>query len=97
MTSKPPPSFDNSTDAAINPIKLDADLYRDDLSTLDLTDAQKDELLETLWNIMITMVDIGWGVDSVQVLMPSLFNELAPDSQNLLDSDKTKEKGMTDE
>ncbi len=28
----------------------------------DLTDAQKQEMIETLWSIVLTFVDLGWDV-----------------------------------
>jgi hypothetical protein len=35
---------------------------------------------------MSTLVDIGWGVDTVQILLPDMFAEVAPDSEKLLES-----------
>jgi len=63
----------------------------------DLTYEQQTELLQTLWNIMSTFVDIGWGVDTVQMCLPELFDAdnqdgLAMDSKDLLDSDSTRNK-----
>jgi len=60
-------------DHAIPSLCLNADHYRDDLRELSLSKEQEDELLQTLWNIMGIFVDIGWGVDSVQVILPELF------------------------
>ena len=73
------------------PLKFAAEEYRHHLSDLDLSEDQKDELLKTLWHIMSTFVDIGWGVDTVQMFLPELFEEssqssLADDSQDALDS-----------
>ncbi|MCB1950003.1 hypothetical protein [Nitrosomonas sp.] len=48
-------------------------------------------MLESLWTIMSTLVDIGWGVDTVQILLPDLFAEVAPDSEKLLESRNTSE------
>ena len=58
----PPPAF--------NP-----DDYRDELNDIDLTDEQAQELLSTLWNIMSTMVDIGWGLDATQLVLGQIFSE----------------------
>lgn len=54
--------------------EFDAENYRHHLEEFDLTQDQQNELLETLWHIMSTMVDIGWGVDNVQRMIPELFN-----------------------
>ncbi len=56
---------------------LNPDDYRQDLSSFDLTKEQEDAFLEALWQIMKTMVEIGWGVDTVQLLLPELFEESA--------------------
>lgn len=46
--------------------------YYADLGDVDFTDEQKDELLRTLFSIMSAFVDLGFGVDSVQYLLPAL-------------------------
>jgi len=73
------------------PLKLEPDDYRHHLDEFDLTQEQQNELLESLWTIMSTLVDIGWGVDTVQILLPELFTEVAPDSEKLLESGNTSE------
>ena len=49
------------------PLALNPDEYREDLDEFDLTREQQDELLGILWNIMRTFVEIGFGLDSVQM------------------------------
>ena len=73
------------------PLKLEPDDYRHHFNEFDLTEDQKNELLQTLWSIMSTLVDIGWGVDTVQMLLPDIFTEVAPDSEKLLESKSTSE------
>ena len=48
---------------------FDIEKYRQDLEGFDLTDEQARELLQTLWSIMTTFVELGFGVDSVQYLL----------------------------
>ena len=57
------------------PLTFNPEDYRSDIKDLDLTTEQADELLATLWHIMSTMVNIGWGVDTVQLMLPELFND----------------------
>lgn len=76
---------------AAAPLKLEPDNYRHHLDEFDLTKEQQNELLESLWTIMSTLVDIGWGVDTVQILLPDLFAEVAPDSEKLLESNNASE------
>lgn len=56
------------TQACAAPLVLNPDRYRAHLEGFDLTKEQEDELLSTLWDIMRTFVEIGFGLDSVQVV-----------------------------
>jgi len=88
-------------DHAIPSARLDADLYREDLRGLSLSKEQEDELLEVLWNIMSTFVDIGWGLDSVQLFsfLDEDFSgqdsgkELKLDHTDKFNQTSTQEKG----
>ena len=82
-----PPVNDNR----LTPLKLNEDEYMAHLDAFDLSDAQKRELLQTLWNIMSILVDIGWGADTVQMLLPDLF-EAAGDDSGKLTADNNKDK-----
>ena len=63
--------------------------YRHHLDDFDLSEDQQNELLASLWYIMSTLVDIGWNVDTVQILLPDIFTEVAPDSKKLIESKST--------
>ena len=58
---------------------LDYDLYRADLTDLELTAEQENELLAILWDIMRTMCDLNLDMDAVQMIIPpslySTFND----------------------
>ncbi|WP_086931895.1 hypothetical protein [Agarilytica rhodophyticola] len=56
-------------------LKLDPDKYRHHLENMDITEEQANELMATLWQIMSTMVDIGWGVDILNIVLPDIFNQ----------------------
>ncbi|GEM_PF-1387200 len=58
--------------------KLDIKKYQPHIEEFDLTDEEQRNLLETLWSIMTSFVDIGFGVDVVQLL----FKRAASDSFN---------------
>lgn len=73
------------------PLKLEPDDYRHHLDEYDLAQEQQNELLQSLWHIMSTLVDIGWGVDTVQLLLPDIFAEVAPDSEKLVESKNATE------
>ncbi len=71
-------------------LKLNPDDYREDIAEFELTREQEDELLSTLWNMMRTFVDIGWGVDTVQLFLPDLFEKAGQDPGKLLQQKETK-------
>ncbi|PCJ99556.1 MAG: hypothetical protein COA45_05860 [Zetaproteobacteria bacterium] len=64
-----------TTETPIPPPELDVEAYRDELASLGMTAEQEDKLLATLWDIMRTMVDIGYGMDAVQMVVPSLLTQ----------------------
>jgi hypothetical protein len=47
-------------------LTLDVDLYQHYLDNSDLTDEQKKELLETLWNVVCSFVQLGFNVHPMQ-------------------------------
>jgi hypothetical protein len=67
---------DTPKNRMVGPLPLDVQKYQSHVQDFDLTEEQKTELLETLWSIMTTFVDLGFGVDSVQYLI----RERCPDS-----------------
>ncbi len=74
-------------------LAFNPDDYRHHITEFDLTLEQQNELLETLWHIMSTMVNIGWGVDNIQLMLPELFNsESEADIVNTQHNTKGKDK-----
>lgn len=60
----------NSAPPAVPP--LDTEKYREYVDEFEIPEESKIELLQTLWWIMAAFVDLGFGVDSVQRLLPGL-------------------------
>ncbi len=98
MTKRPdtqsiPPTLPETSEQADNralpKLTLEPDRYREHLSAFELSTQQQNEMMQILWNIMSTMVDIGWGVDTVQLFLPELFEKTGPDSGNLLQQTHT--------
>jgi len=52
-------------------LDLDASKYNAELEDFDMTEDQKRELLETLWSIMRSFVELGFSVDVCGELMQS--------------------------
>ena len=57
-------------DQAFPTLALDPEKYRHYLNDLEITDEQAAEFLQVLWNIMHSMVDMGMGLDNIQMLLP---------------------------
>lgn len=53
---------------AMPPPQCDPEKYREHVKDFDLTEEEQTELLKTLWSIMAAFVDMGFGVDSIQLL-----------------------------
>lgn len=53
-------------------LKLEVEKYLPKIKEYEITDAQKAELLHTLWNIMSAFVDLGWDLNSIPEFLPEL-------------------------
>ncbi len=69
--------MDNHTPATDHPIppKFDPEDYRAELNGMGFTRSQEDQLLEALWHIMVSFVDLGFGMDSVSLALNSICGE----------------------
>jgi hypothetical protein len=64
---------------------FDPEKYRGFLEDTELSHEQQTEYLKLLWSIMITFVELGFGVDSVQQVLPALEEkDLAPPAREPL-------------
>ncbi|MBX2808686.1 MAG: hypothetical protein KTR20_08650 [Cellvibrionaceae bacterium] len=80
---------------AITSLTFDPQHFTQEIEDLAIDPKQAEALLESLWHIMAGFVDLGWGVDSVQLLLPDMFESVAEDSIHLLQStldDQTEDK-----
>lgn len=65
--------FQRSADEAYSHLPpFDPAEYQEYVEEFDLTDDQKNELLATLWHIMASFVDLGFGVSSLHHVLPAL-------------------------
>lgn len=79
------------------PLELDAQKYIGELSELDLSEAQKLELLEVLFSIMYSFVQLGFDVKSCGQILEN-FALAAQSDSYAVDSPNQDEKGeVTDE
>ncbi len=96
----PPPQAQDS----LSMPTFDADEYWDYVKDYDMSDAKKHELLETIWSIVTSFVDLAFGVHPLQHACGQLdkpFVQAAQSTENQLylphsNSIKTKtEEGET--
>lgn len=76
--------------AEIASLELDPAEFREDLAEFELSKKQEEELFHALVAIMRSFVEIGWGVDNVQMFFPELFEKTGRDSGKLLESKHTE-------
>ncbi len=94
---------DNESRANLRVIKaspptltIDWELYGKYLDESDLSEAQKQEFLETLWSIVVSFVDLGFGVHPLQQVTDNACEQqaeiakfIAADSDPVLTSTAT--------
>ena len=74
-----------TNDEEVRPgLALDPDEFRGGMAEFELTKEQEDVILQELWNIMRAIVDMGWGLDSVHIILAELFEKAGQDSGKLL-------------
>lgn len=70
-------------------LTLDVAQYEEYLKDCDLTEAQKQEFLQVLWNTIVMFVSMGFGVEPTQQACGELAEiaiEDSPDSLNAIES-----------
>nr|WP_319514360.1 hypothetical protein [uncultured Cohaesibacter sp.] len=53
-------------------LELDVAYFQTYLDDTDTPESQKQEFLAVLWNIMVTFVDMGFGIEATQQAMQSI-------------------------
>ncbi len=74
------PNTEDQDDQAFPTLALDPDKYRQDLNDSEVTDEQAAEYLQVLWDIMHSMVDMGMGLDDIQMFLPLGVKNTGQDS-----------------
>ena len=90
--------FDHSTKPTL---KVDVEKYQSYLDGSDLSDAQKEEFLQSLWSIIVSFVELGYGVHPLQEVCGKDAGTLteraidAPDGVSCEDTKQEEEPGRT--
>jgi len=83
-------------------LEFDVDEFWHFVESFDLTDAEKRDYLETIWSIIVSFVDLGFGIHPIQQACGKLTDNFAESAQeapdslylpHIKDSDKSPEKG----
>jgi hypothetical protein len=67
----------------VNIMKCNPDDYRDEFKCFDLTREQEDEVIFALWEIVRMFVELGYGVNSINKVFPTLLENTDQDFMNL--------------
>ena len=78
MTTNEPSAPKTTPNTGVLP--FEADRYREFVEDCELTDAQKDAFLRTLWDIMATFVRWGFDVESTLPMLFERASENPPDA-----------------
>jgi hypothetical protein len=62
---------DNTSPTASPTLTIDWEFYARFLEETDASDIEKQELLEALWSVVCTFVDLGFGIEPVQQAIES--------------------------
>jgi len=66
-------------------VRFDPEAYAHHIAELDLNEEQKNMLMRTVWDLMVLLVDAGFGIDGPTLAMAdneTLEAEGEPNSQN---------------
>lgn len=67
--------------AAGSPL-LDPSRYLPMLDDFEISEEEKHKFLEALWSIMTSFVDLGFGVDSVSLLLADIYKNSMDDAED---------------
>jgi len=73
-------------------LRVDWEVYAQMLETSDWSDAQKREFIETIWSLVMTFVDLGYGIHPVQQACGERNSLTELDLSDLLSSTTSKPK-----
>lgn len=75
-------------------LTLDVEFYQSYIDDPQMSDADKRALIETLWSIMVSCVDLGYGIHPLQ--HPELGEAFAACGQNADAPNAKRDKGDAD-
>ena len=76
-------------------ITVDVEKYAHLLDDPDLTDQQKQEFLQTVWNIIVGFVDLGFGVHPIQQAQDNCGESMNNHGENTMPANNRLESRNT--
>jgi len=73
-------------------LTFDPEQYRGFVQDCDLTEAQQIEFLQTMWSIMVAIVDLGFGFNPLQHIIEKVLDA---DSDRVLESRDISDKRIS--
>lgn len=64
-------------------LQVDLDCYQTFLDDAEIDDTMKEEFIEALWTVVVSFVDLGYGVHPVQQCQPSetTLDQMSPEKR----------------
>lgn len=56
-------------------MKPDFEKYRAMLTDYDISDAERDEFIATMWSLCLQFVDMGLGVENTQLVLKEIWDK----------------------
>lgn len=69
---------------------FDITLFENDLTNYDISEEERIEMLQILWDMMVACADMGWGIEPTQTICTKLIQDTFDDT--LASFAKTKDK-----
>lgn len=89
-------SLSNKFDLSTKPtMRVDVERYQKYLDDSDMSAAEKEEFLQTLWQIMMSFVELGYGVHPLQEVCgkdAGTVSGRAKDAMDAVSSDKDEQE-----
>ena len=77
-------------------LTVDVEAYQAFLDTSDLSDEQKEEFLLALWSIVVSFVDIGFGIHPLQAFGGQVRQGDPEGSTNIFDPPQSENSAIAD-
>ena len=79
------PQETESIEDQVPPLEFDWQEFTDFFEGSDLSEAEQQEFLETLWSIIVHFVDLGFGLNPIQILCEQIGENPSSESADMVD------------